>query len=482
MEHLLAEIISSITVSPDRLTIIATPDGLLARPEVAAAIGEATGKQVRTGTAIELRVHYELEVRPLSDGARWLYILTDPQQMLPDIARDAQRGSVSCRDIFCNFNDLYTVARLDSETLDWLLGKKLQGRVTAERLRWMLENKDSRAAEAPKRFGNPAQMLSQLTLDWSDTVTILTISDIFCQAVKEGKWPEIETKIGEINFDFYHYLQETYFNALNSSPYLAPKSVKGIVPYIKANCRADERIALVVVDGMAFWQYTILKAELEKLRVHPKEERWVYAWIPSITMLSRQAIFRGDTPLMEGYTQSPASERRLWTDHWDAAQYAPRYLYDGDDVQVPASCRRLALVTVELDKKMHSSSTYQDLLDLTENWAPDFAAKLAAIKSQGFTILLTTDHGNVLATGLRNFTTREKQYLYADGSRGHRHAIFRHPEAAQRFASGMYASNMLHRDLWFALADNSSFNREGTHEITHGGAHLFEAMIPYIKF
>lgn len=485
MEHLLAEIMTAITLSPDRLTIVATPDGLLARPEVADALAAATGKQVRTGSAIELRVHYELQVRPCRQEAHWLYILTGSQAMLPDIARQAQQCAVRCRDLFCNFDDIDTLSQQSPETLDWLLAQRFQGRVTAEKLRWMLERKNATAqvAEGATDYFSPLQNLNDLApYNWNDVQTILAVSNIFIRTVRCGRWAEIESKIAEINYDFYHYLEKTYFNTLNSSPYLTPQSVKGIVPHIKANCRADERIALVVVDGMAFWQYAILKAELEKLKVHPKEERWIYSWIPSITMLSRQAIFRGDTPLTEGYRQAPASERKLWEAHWESGQYAPRYLYDGDDVQVAEGCRRLALVTVELDEKMHASSSYKDLLDLTENWAPSFAAKLAAIKRQGFTILLTTDHGNVLATGLRKFTAEERQYLYADGSRGRRHAIFKHTDAADQFNNTMHGTPMLHRDLWFALADNSCFTAEGQRELTHGGAHLFEVIIPYIKF
>lgn len=483
MYRLLPLILSAAGVCPGRLAIVSTPDGLLARPEVAAAMAEATARQVHTGTALELRVHYELHVRPSDSGAQWLYILTGPDPVLPDIATHATLGTVACRDLFANFDDIDTIVRQPTATLERLLAEPAQGRVSAKRLQWLLNSREEPGYAADD---NGTSYNTQDTFDsptghpWGDVQTILTISTIFCQAVRNGKWQEIEGKMAELGRDFFSYLQDAYPAAINASPYLAPKSVQAIVPHIRHSYTAQERIALVVVDGMAFWQYTILKGELRKLDICPKEERWTYSWIPSITMLSRQAIFRGAPPLTD-YKQSPQSERKLWAKQWDAVSQAPLYLYDGDSVEVAATCRRLALVTMQLDEKMHASSCYKDLLTLTENWAPAFAATLAAIRQQGFTILLTTDHGNTLATGCGGLTQQDKLHLYADGSRGHRHAIFRTAEAADHFAQSRDDTTMYHRDLWFALADDTCFATNGKSEITHGGAHFFEVMIPYIK-
>lgn len=482
MKHLTAALSALLPAGSGGLTVVSAPDGFLARPEVQAAAARATGRRVMCGTALALRMHYELDVRPAHLEADWLYILTGTAPLLPDIARQAQQGTVGAGDIFSNFDDLNTLRSLPADTLEWLLTQPVQGHVTAEQLRWLLSARSSAAAEPPPDYGSPQPALRALApYDWAKTRTVLDIADIFVRAVKADRWEEIAAEMADINADFQRYLAEDYFDALNASPYQAPRSVKGIVPYMKKSAAlAGARVALVVVDGMAFWQYAILRGALRERGVAPAEERWLYAWLPSVTMLSRQAIFRGDTPRMD-YAQSPQAERRLWRAHWEAGAH-PQYLYDGDQLQADAGCRRLAVVTVELDKKMHAAHTYRDLLALTALWAPTFAEKLADLKRQGFTVVLTTDHGNVLAHGLRPFSAEERAYLYDKASRGHRHAIFKHAEAAARFAADMHPTAMLHRELWFALTGDESFNTRDTTEITHGGAHLFEVMIPFVIY
>ena len=61
------------------------------------------------------------------------------------------------------------------------------------------------------------------------------------------------------------------------------------------------------------------------------------------------------------------------------------------------------------------------LLACTEAWARRFARTIIALKSQGFAIYITTDHGNVLSTGAGTLSSAEKTHLFADGSRGARH-------------------------------------------------------------
>jgi hypothetical protein len=69
----------------------------------------------------------------------------------------------------------------------------------------------------------------------------------------------------------------------------------------------QEKIALVLIDGMSLWQYELLKTSFSNIA----NEEVIYSWIPSITQLSRQAIFRGDNPVTE-YRQDPINEKKLW--------------------------------------------------------------------------------------------------------------------------------------------------------------------------
>src|SRR5690625_8040286 len=72
---------------------------------------------------------------------------------------------------------------------------------------------------------------------------------------------------------------------------------------------------------------------------------------------------------------------------------------------------------------MHSSTYYKDLLALTENWIErsDIANIVRTLKEEGFTIFITTDHGNIQAKGWRGLKGRGKLGTHKSGSRSTRH-------------------------------------------------------------
>lgn len=481
MNDLIHDIAESLTSGFQPLTIVYNLDRQLAKSAVCMQLQMACGCDVVVGSALALRIHYELNLRR-NPEKRAIYIVTEGE-VLPDIAVKANLRTFRITECFPNFADKQTLSGLDFDVLTRLYDRHIQGFVSADRLQSILNSMSAvNVAEPIEDIGEPAQLFNEIdNPDWSDINTIRRVSDLFIKAVDKGQYKEIADRLDWLNFDFQHYLSDTYWNKINANPYICPGCVNGVVPHIRDNYSSTDRIALVVVDGMAFWQYEVLRRELEEIRIHPKDEQWIFSWIPSITSLSRQAIFRGATPLID-YTQSPSAERLLWHSHWPKGQFTPQYFYDGECMKSAPSCRRLALVTVELDEKMHSSTSYLDLLALTRIWANNFAQTIAKLKQSGFEIILTTDHGNVLAKGWRTFTASEKAHLYGKMSRGHRHAIFMNHEASEDFKKALgYEVSCMHRDNWFAIRDTHSFSQTGRIEITHGGTHLFEVMIPFIK-
>lgn len=478
MNCFIQEIWESINRDFQSLTIVYNYDGFLAHPEVKNQIERISGKKVISGSSLGLRIFYELNFRRNPDQ-RVIFIITKGE-LLPDISVNANIVKFKITDLFPNYQDKQTISSLPFGVLQKLYDRHIQGLVSAERLQILIDDVN-KAAEPLTLMGDTLKLFNEIeNPDWSEINTIKIISNLFISAIEADKYPEIEQHLKDLNFDFQHFLDDTYWNSLNSNPFLRPQSVSGIMPHIKENYTSSDKIALIVVDGMAFWQYEVLRKALEEFKIFPQKEDWTYSWIPSITALSRQAIFRGEAPSFS-YIQSPQSERNLWFAHWNTT-LSPEYIYQEGMITPNLNCKRLAYVTTVLDEKMHSSSNYKDLLDLTKNWAKDFAKIIARIKQLGYIIILTTDHGNVLANGWRPFTPTEKTHLYGRMSRGHRHAIFMNKTGAQEFKQDLgYSVSNMHRDNWFAVRENQSFTTEVKKEITHGGCHLFEVMIPFIK-
>jgi len=284
-----------------------------------------------------------------------------------------------------------------------------------------------------------------------------------------------------LNGRFQEYLDLAYFATLHASHILAPRSVNKILPFLTFNHKANGRVALLVVDGMAWWQYLVLREQLAAEKIHTSDST-IYAWMPTITMLSRQAIFRGDDPVLD-YKQSPASEEKLWSTWW-TEQGIPssdiQYIYGDSEPEIWSTTRRLALVSVTLDEVMHISDAPDLLLACTEAWARRFARTIISLKDQGFKIYITTDHGNVLSTGAGTLSSAEKTHLFADGSRGARHLIYEDLAPMQEFLSSHEESSFLVHDNWLAYRDEQAFNKAGKRQITHGGSHLLEVAIPFI--
>lgn len=69
-----------------------------------------------------------------------------------------------------------------------------------------------------------------------------------------------------------------------------PLSVDKIIPYLKAN--KHEKVALLCLDCMGFTEWNLLKAHLE-LDEADLDQKAVFAMLPSVTSISRMAIYEG---------------------------------------------------------------------------------------------------------------------------------------------------------------------------------------------
>ena len=78
------------------------------------------------------------------------------------------------------------------------------------------------------------------------------------------------------------------------------------------------RLALVVIDGLAMDQWVVLREALsEQQPSFVLRESAVFAWVPTLTSVSRQALFAGTIPLyFPGSIYSTDKEPTLWTKFW----------------------------------------------------------------------------------------------------------------------------------------------------------------------
>lgn len=475
------DIAGRISVPYKRLSLVRNLDGFLSDSAVQRALTAESGILFFSGSPLALRLHFELQYKAAPD-TRFCYICERPELLLPDILSEAFVCSFAVTDLFPNIQDRKTLMAQKPDVLESLYAKNIPGFVTATDLsRHLLEIEfASRSAAAP--VSDPVVDLAAIDPKWSSlTPTVEAVSKAVLDAIRQDKYDLIRPELARLNGRFQEYLDLAYFATLHASHILGPRSVNKILPYLSFKHTAEDKVALIVVDGMAYWQYLVLREKLMAEGVTPSDSA-IFAWIPTITMLSRQAIFRGDEPVLD-YKQNPASEEKLWTAWWTAKGIPSSdiiYNYGDAEPDTWSTTRRLAMVSVTLDEVMHISEAPDLLLACTEAWARHFARTITSLWQKGFTIYITTDHGNVLSTGTGALTSAEKTHLFADGSRGARHLIYEDVTPMQGFLSAHDASSFLVHDNWLVYRDEQAFYKAGKRQITHGGSHLLEVAIPFI--
>lgn len=481
--RLIDKIAKMVTVDYCRLTFVETPDGFLLSDDVCCLLRQEQNIEIVKGSQLALRIHYELHYNQ-NPSKKYVYICNDVASLLPDMRREGVKLIFSISDAFPLFADKSLVRKQTIEVLEILYSRYATKRVSLAEGQFIL-NGINREIEENRSLSIATfqYRINMADHDWNKLPeTISNLSAIIEEAINAGMVDALWDELDSLNQKFQQWIDLSYFSTLASNALLAPKSVNRILPHLKDNYHQDDKLALVVVDGISYWQYLILKNHLSKKALKTNDHA-IVSWLPSITMLSRQRIFRGDMPRQD-YQQNPQNEAKLWKEYWKQngfSNFEIQYLYNNDEFIINDGVKRLAYVTVEMDEKMHSSSDLKELHLLTEYWCTHIISKLEAVINKGYTIYLTTDHGNVLAKGWRPIKQEEKVYLFKDGSRGARHLIYTDLTEQSRFEQDNADLNLLSHDNWLCIRNDRCFASAKIKKITHGGSHFMEVVIPFIK-
>ncbi len=102
MSSWLDKTLAKLLPSHTQHIIACDPEGLLSYPEIIKAIEGRGGSIIRTSTALDARVRFELEVRDVDKKV--VLIINAPYQPLPDILMDAYLVNIGYKDIFPYFD------------------------------------------------------------------------------------------------------------------------------------------------------------------------------------------------------------------------------------------------------------------------------------------------------------------------------------------------------------------------------------------
>ena len=261
----------------------------------------------------------------------------------------------------------------------------------------------------------------------------------------------------------------------------------------------EAKVALLVFDGLAFDQWVRIREHLIA-RQQPLafDENTAFAWLPTVTSVSRQALFSGLRPReFEDSIDHTNKEESLWKAFWhNEGCVAPadvmyrralRQVEQLDALQADIGDRKpkvLGLVIDEVDERLHNERSKADVAYWLDRWLQTgFVERLfALLLNEGFSIYVTADHGNVDAVGVG----RPNQGVIAE-SRGERVRIYRseslradsavaYPGTIPLDIAGLPANFM----PLFACG-RSAFVPDRDQVVVHGGVSVEELIVPFVR-
>ncbi len=338
------------------------------------------------------------------------------------------------------------------------------------------------APPKPKHYAAdppPTDILAQWEEMRHNSYDVLQFGILYAQAVESGSVSD-NVRL-DLNQRFFEWLKQNY-GLMLSSPNPAILRLPKLLDRLDVEIGTD-KLLLLVVDSLSLraWEGTRKKWLADGI-IADASTRAAFAILPTITTLSRRAIFEGKSPSQ--FSSEPHStrlERKLWT---------ARYPGEGDYYTVDESLgvqdsfakarRRICLVDVSWDKRGHSINPRLDSIEEAVHvWAGKTPLRdiVRAGLSEGYRVILTADHGQVECSG----HGRPKVGSLPD-ERSKRVLTFDNKTVCESFAnawSAPFHPSNLSTSLWPLFATGfASYDIDGAEAVSHGGLSIDEVLVP----
>jgi len=365
-----------------------------------------------------------------------------------------------------------------------------------------VENTDLRFDELGKNLLKDCPAKNAAPQDWLAFAYRYAQARLLWTQISTAKRAEYQTQFpdlcGYANQQFYDWL--TANAGIFNYPPITPLMVHHIPGYIshQFKSRQCQRAAFILVDGLAIDQWLILKDVLKTQGLNaPVEENAMFAWLPSITPISRQAAFAGKVPRYFADTlnrtdRDEAGWRQFWADHSLAPPEIAFVDVPGDpndfakiEDLITSQTRVLGVTLFKVDKIMHGMQLGSvGMAGQVRTWAEEgFLIRLINhLRSQKFDVFISADHGNTEATGIGS----PKEGVLSDKG-GERCRIYSDPALTKTCLAAFPETIVwdhpgLPDNLSTLLApQGKAFSQKDTKLVCHGGPSLEEVCVPFLR-
>jgi hypothetical protein len=262
-----------------------------------------------------------------------------------------------------------------------------------------------------------AQTWAELLVLWHQETTSNPLSIMFLT---------LQEKVDNAFLTWVSSRYGSLYNQSTTSPVMVHQIPRFLTRWYES--KNTKKIALIVIDGLAFDQWLILRnVLLTKCPQFKFHEEAAFAWIPTITSVSRQAIFAGKPPIyFANSLETTAKEELFWTQFWaDQGIIKPQVAYtkglgepgsllEVEKVVSHPKLKVVGLVVDKVDKIMHGMQLgTAGMHNQVRQWAETgfMAELLNLLVSKGFQVFLTSDHGNLTDLEIMLVTAIAKRLL-----------------------------------------------------------------------
>lgn len=384
------------------------------------------------------------------------------------------------------------------EWADAFLGKWLQVGVRSaarsERLRRRAELVEKLALEVPAEDARHLEW-TRFALRWAELVALMMEKSGDPSTDGEA----YQTLRGMVDSRFQGWMVR-YYATLASLPATPPVMLHHVGRHLARLLREGEceKVALVVLDGLALDQWSAIQDEIApRTESIVFREGGVFSWVPTITSVARQALFSGQPPFFfPDSIQSTDKEPQAWRQFWSNEGLSPQEvvyskgLGDGRPEVVlemldERRVRVAGLVVDSVDRIMHGMHLgAEGMHNQVRLWSRGgfLLELLEGLVRAGFLVFVTSDHGNIEATGCGRPAEGAVADLRGERARVYPNQLLRarvkssFPEAIEWVPVGLPDGY-----LPLLAPDRQAFVPDGERVVGHGGTCIEEVIVPLVR-
>lgn len=358
-------------------------------------------------------------------------------------------------------------------------------------------------AEGVKKVATDLPTVEATHRDWVETARrlgeVLSRFNSLNATLAEPIRPQVCNLQFEADERFKGWIVRNYAN-LSSLPAAKGPVMVHHVPRFLALRRhsGEDRVALLVFDGMAMDQWVQIREHLaDCIPGFSAEESGCFAWLPTLTSVSRQALFSGLKPRefatsIETTSKEPSLWSRFWQDHdlrpsdvlfKKGLKRTDQLVELQEEISRPTT-KVVGLVVDMIDEIVHGAKLgKRGIAGQIKAWCETgFVERLVRLLADhGYEIYLTADHGNVDAEGIGRLNQGAVSELKGERVRTYRSESLAASVPPDLDAFRLDSAGLPTDFLPVYAGTRGAFVPNGDLIVAHGGASVEELIVPFAK-